>query len=270
MGTIAYSLAMSHAPGMAAAPDAAPVAQRDRFFAAADFARQRLSEARPDLIVAIAPDHFANFFVDNMPAFCVGLNERYRGPVEKWLGMDPLSVPGAPDFARQVLWTAFEDELEAAFSESLELEHGLVVPLQFLRPEMDVPILWIMVNCLVPPLPSLGRCYQLGQIVRKVVERRGERVAVIGTGGLSHAPGAPEAGDIDEAFDREFLALLEAGDSAAVIALTDERIDEAGFGAWEIRPWVAVMGAVPERRGRALAYEAVKEWDTGCAMVLFE
>ena len=150
MGTIAYSLAMSHAPGMAAAPDAAPVAQRDRFFAAADFARQRLSEARPDLIVAIAPDHFANFFVDNMPAFCVGLNERYRGPVEKWLGMDPLSVPGAPDFARQVLWTAFEDELEAAFSESLELEHGLVVPLQFLRPEMDVPILWIMVNCLVP------------------------------------------------------------------------------------------------------------------------
>ena len=103
-----------------------------------------------------------------------------------------------------------------------------------------------------------------------MVEGRHERVAVIGTGGLSHAPGAPEAGDIDEAFDREFLALMEAGDSEAVVSLSNERIDKAGFGAWEIRPWVAVLGAVPERRARALAYEAVKEWDTGCAMVLFE
>ena len=270
MGTIAYSAAMSHAPGMAAAPDAAPAPQRDRFFAAAAEARRKLEAARPDLIVAMAPDHFANFFVDNMPAFCVGLNERYAGPVEKWLGMDPLSVPGAPDFARQLLWTAFEAELETAFSESLELEHGLVVPLQLLTPAMDVPIVWVMINCLVPPLPRLRRCYQLGEIVGKVVERRHERVAVIGTGGLSHAPGAPEAGDIDEAFDREFLALMEKGDGEAVVSLSDERIDKAGFGAWEIRPWVAVLGAVPERRGRALAYEAVKEWDTGCAVVLFE
>jgi len=270
VGTIAYSLAMSHAPGMASAPDAPPAWQRNRFFAAAHEARQRLEDARPDLIVAIAPDHFANFFVDNMPAFCIGLNERYGGPVEKWLGMDTLSVPGTPDFARQLLWTAFDDELEMAFSESLRLEHGLVVPLQLLRPEMDIPILWIMINCLVPPLPSLRRCNQLGQIIRKVVERRPERVAILGTGGLSHAPGAPEAGYIDEAFDRKFLALLNEGDSKGVVGLSDDRIDKAGFGAWEIRPWVTVMGAVPERCGRVLAYEAVEEWDTGCAMVLFE
>ena len=30
------------------------------------------------------------------------------------------------------------------------------------------------------------------------------------------------------------------------------------------------VGAVPERRGRVLAYEAIEEWDTGCAVVLFE
>lgn len=270
MGTITYSAAMSHAPGMATAPDAAPAPQRDRFFAGADEARRHLEEARPDLIVVIAPDHFANFFVDNMPPFCIGLNERYKGPIEKWLGMDPLSIPGGADFARELLWTAFDEELETAFSESLKLEHGLVVPLQFLTPAMDVPIVWIMINCLVPPLPSLRRCYRLGEVIRKVVERRSERVAVIGTGGLSHAPGAPEAGDIDQDFDREFLALLEKGDSEAMVSLTNQRIDKAGFGAWEIRPWVAVAGAVPERRGRALAYEAVKEWDTGCAVVLFE
>ena len=33
LGTITYSAAMSHAPGMATAPDAAPASQRDRFFA---------------------------------------------------------------------------------------------------------------------------------------------------------------------------------------------------------------------------------------------
>jgi protocatechuate 4,5-dioxygenase beta chain/2,3-dihydroxyphenylpropionate 1,2-dioxygenase len=122
----------------------------------------------------------------------------------------------------------------------------------------------------MPPMPSLRRCYEFGMMIRSVIDRREERVAIIGTGGLSHSPGAPEAEDLDEAFDRYFLSLLDAGDDEAILNIPSDRLDKAGFGTWEIRQWVTTMGAVRGRRGRSLAYEPVKEWDTGCAVAVFE
>jgi protocatechuate 4,5-dioxygenase beta chain/2,3-dihydroxyphenylpropionate 1,2-dioxygenase len=90
---------------------------------------------------------------------------------------------------------------------------------------------------------------------------------VIATGGLSHAPAVPGAERIiDEAFDREFLAHVEAGNHAALVGLANSRIDAAGYGAWELRMWLTMLGTVPERKGDILAYEAVPEWETGCAI----
>jgi aromatic ring-opening dioxygenase catalytic subunit (LigB family) len=269
MGIVAFSAAMSHAPGITAFPDAPPSEQRERFFSAVNTARDALTAAKPDALIVIAPDHFTNFFIDNMPAFCVGLNESYVGPAEDWLGICRQDVPGAPDLAKEILNCAFESGIEPAFSETLRLEHSAMVPLSLLTPNMNVPIVWVMLNCQVPPLPGFRRCIALGQAIRKVIERRSGRVAVLATGGLSHSPGAAEMDHIDEPFDREFLSLVERHDVEAILALPSERIDEAGFGTWEVRQWLTLMGVVPERRGRVLSYEAIKEWDTGCAVVLF-
>ena len=76
-------------------------------------------------------------------------------------------------------------------------------------------------------------------------------------------------GEIDENFDREFLHKLETMSVDSILSMPKERIDDAGFGAWEIRQWLTVAGAVPELRGHTLAYEAIREWDTGCAVTLF-
>jgi aromatic ring-opening dioxygenase catalytic subunit (LigB family) len=268
--TMSYSAAMSHAPGMTAFSDAPSAAQAKRFFAGMDAARKALETAKPDVLVAIAPDHFTNFFVDNMPAVCVGLNERYEGPVEDWIKVEKRKLVGAKDVAKDILWSAFDSGIEPAFSETLQLEHSLMTPLSLLMPKMDIPLVWIMLNCQVPPMLSLRRCYELGRIIRTVADRRSERIGIIGTGGLSHAPGAPELDQIDEAFDREFLSMLERGDTDAILSMPKEKMDRAGFGAWEIRQWVTVMGAVPERKGRVLCYEPVKEWDTGCGVALFQ
>lgn len=270
MGTMNYSAAMSHAPGISAFPNAPPLDQRNLYFSAIDEARIALEKAEPDALVVIAPDHFTNFFVDNMPAFCVGLNENYVGPAEDWLRIDKCNVPGARALAKDILNTCFASGIEPAFSEDLRLEHSVMVPLSLLTPKMDIPIVWIMINCQVPPLPPLRRCFELGRAIRRVFDRRDGRFAILGTGGLSHWPGAPEGGDIDDVFDREFLAMLERGVPEPVLALTNERIDQAGFGAWEVRQWLTVLGAGPERRGRTLAYAAVREWETGCAVTLFE
>lgn len=270
MGEIVFAAGMSHAPGIAAFPDAPPREKRERFFGAAAEAHRRLEAIRPEVLVLIAPDHFTNFFVDNMPAFCVGLNETYVGPVEEWLQLDSRVVQGASNVATDILSTSFEHGVDLAFAKTLKLEHGVMVPLTLLTPAMNIPIVWIMLNCQVPPLPPLRRCWELGRVLRKVIDRRPERFAIIGSGGLSHHPGAAEMGDIDDEFDREFLGCLESPNKDTLLSISPERIDRAGFGAWEIRQWLTVAGTVPERRGHTLTYEAIREWDTGCAITLFE
>ena len=44
--------------------------------------RERLEAARPDALVVVAAEHFANFFMNNMPSFAVGMADRYEGPIE--------------------------------------------------------------------------------------------------------------------------------------------------------------------------------------------
>jgi len=66
------------------------------------------------------------------------------------------------------------------------------------------------------------------------------------------------------------MALLQRGDGEPTVAISDERIDQAGFGTWEIRQWVRVLGAVPECKGRVLAYEPVPSWLTGRAVAVME
>jgi hypothetical protein len=127
-----------------------------------------------------------------------------------------------------------------------------------------------MQNCQVPPLLSLRRCHALGRAIRTAIDASELRVGVLGTGGLSHAPGAAEAEQLDPEFDRHFLSLLDRNAVEEVLSIPNSRIDAAGFGTWEIRQWVTALGAAHDRRPRTLAYEAVHEWDTGCGVSIYE
>ena len=267
-GAIVFAAGVSHAPHITGFPDHAPVESKSRFYAAMNEVGARLRAARPDVVVVVSSDHFHNLFTDRMPAFCVGLAAEHQGPAERWIRIEPFSVKGAPSFARAVMQHAFRLGMDPAFSDHVVLEHGLAVPLSFLTPEFDYPVLPILQNCMVPPLPPLHRCYAFGQVLRAAAEAQGLRVAVVGTGGLSHAPGAPDAGRIDVEFDRAFLEMLRTR-PMDVLGLTDERIDAAGFGAWEIRQWVTALGAAGGGKAEVLAYEPVEAWETGCGAVVF-
>lgn len=268
-GQLVFAGAMSHAPGIAALTDLAETKQRENFLAAAGVLRDKLAASRPDVLLMIAPDHFSNFFLDNMPAACITLNGTYTGPIEDWLGLPRSDVPGSPELARKLLEAAFDGGFETAFSQHAELDHGVMVPLTLLAPELDLPIVWIMLNCQAAPLMSLRRCYEFGGVLRRAVDASGMRVGVLATGGLSHTPGTPDA-ELDPAFDRHFLQLLEAGDVDALLAIPDSRLDEAGFGTWEIRLWLAAFGLACGRRATTLAYEPVPQWETACAVALYE
>src|SRR5438874_11591548 len=86
----------SHAPGITGRASMADPALREPFYAAYRRLGERLVAARPDALVVVAAEHFANFFMNNMPSFAIGMADCYSGPIEYpgWLGIPSTSAPG--------------------------------------------------------------------------------------------------------------------------------------------------------------------------------
>ena len=88
----------------------------------------------------------------------------------------------------------------------------------------------LMVNTIQFPLPQPGRCYKLGQAIRKAVDAypKDLRVLILGTGGMSHQLQGERSGHMRPAFDRMFLkSLIDDPLSLTNISL-GEYMKEAG------------------------------------------
>src|SRR5690606_5267225 len=79
---LVYACSASHAPGITAWTEAAPKDKKDAVYGAFATLREGLAASGADVAVIFAPEHFANFFLDNMPAFCVGRGAHHMAPVE--------------------------------------------------------------------------------------------------------------------------------------------------------------------------------------------
>jgi 2,3-dihydroxyphenylpropionate 1,2-dioxygenase len=243
--SLAFAGAANHAPGITARREAASAAQQEAFFGAYAALRRRLEAARLDALVVVTAEHFTNFFMDNMPAFCIGLADAYGGPVEdeQFLRIPRTTVPGAATLGR-ALAERVAQEVDLAHSEELVFDHGLMIPLHLLTPRMDLPVVPIIQNCLAPPRPTLERCYRLGETLRRAIDARPERIGVLAAGGLSHWPAAPRSGEINEAWDRGFLDAFARGDRASMTGYSEAGIArDGGPGGHEIRAWVTLAGA---------------------------
>ena len=152
------------------------------------------------------------------------------------------------------------------------LDHGVTVPMPYLCPDHNIPIVPIFVNCLLPPLPSLQRCFALGQCIAEALRHwdETERIGLVATGGLSHDIVSEKQGFVDEELDREVLHLLSEGPRSALAELSDERLVASGNGTAEIRNWIVLAGALPQERARCtvVAYEVMSL--TGTAQVVFD
>ena len=217
-------------------------------------------------------EHFTNFHLGNLPAFAVATGDSYLGPVTaemaKFVRVDQHQYPGAGDLGRHVYRFALESEFDPSLVEGgLDFDENFCVPFKLLDPESKYPLVPIIVNGVNPPWPSPRRCYEFGRMLARAVSQQDQyqRVVVVGTGGLSHWVGLPEAGNVNEDFDRDFLARLDVGDPDRLTNYSQHEIDAAGNGAHEIRTWLVAAGTV-EVGFDVLAYEAVPEWLTGTAV----
>ncbi len=241
-----YAGVCSHAPGIVGRADLVEnTALRDEFYASFDVQRQEIENANPDALVVVGAEHFANFFMNNMPAFCVGMADSYEGPIEEpdWLKIDRCQIPGNADLSKRLTQEIMQT-VDVAYAEEWKFDHGVMVPLHFLTPEYDLPVIPVNINCQGPPLTPLPRAWAFGEALRRACDAVPERIAIVGTGGISHWPATPDSGKINEQWDRDFLDRLMRNDKDALLDYTDEdTYRDAGQGGFEIRTFITIAAA---------------------------
>ncbi len=254
MATIVGGIGASHSPTIGFALDTHK--QNDPAWAPIfeGFAAVREWVERQDIHVLfmIYNDHITSFFFDHYSAFALGVDEAYS-PADE--GGGPREVPpvaGHVGLARHVAAALVADEFDMSFFQGKPLDHGCLSPLSMLGRE-DQPwpgrIVPLQVGVLQLPIPSARRCYKLGRSLRKAIQSYPDdalRVAVVATGGLSHQVHGERAGFINEAWDQEFLDLIEADPQRLVDLRLAEYATLGGMEGAEVIMWLIMRGALSD------------------------
>lgn len=273
MASIVAAMALTHAPGLTGWFTAAPEDQQVVVLDSMKELRRRLEAAHPDVIVAFSNDHLLNWPINNTPEYTVGIGDVHVGPADwydEWLALKKYQVPGHPALARFIVNEGARRKIQFAYLREMQFDDGFSVPLHYLNPDMRIPFVPVGMNCTVPPIPTPERAYQVGAVLREMLKAYPgpDRIAVVGTGGLSHEPGGPRYFWVDEEFDRWFLDLLAAGDHARLLReCTLERMEAAGSGGTaELLSWILVM-AFTKGPADVIGYVPAVAFRSGTGMV---
>ncbi|OHV32784.1 MULTISPECIES: extradiol ring-cleavage dioxygenase class III protein subunit B [Pseudofrankia] len=271
MSDVVAAVATVHAPFITGLPQLAPDDQRTAVYDGFARLRERLTAARPDVLVVLSSEHITNILSTNVPPFVVGIGSTHACIPE--FNLPDAKIPGAPDFARAFVHFAYENDFDVAHSSELVLDHGVGLPLHLLRPENDVPVVPVLQNTIWSPMHTARRAYDFGVLLRAFIEQdpAGRRVALVAAGGISHWVGNARHGDLNVEFDEWFIGHLRAGDLEALRTMSQEQIDEGGDGANEIRSWISVAAAMSDCRVESIVEESfIPGWNVGGYQVAWD
>ena len=221
--------------------------------------RHRLAESRPDALVVVSGDHLNQWFFDNMPTFSIGKARRAHGPFpheEELFHVSRYDAALEGDLARHLLRQGIRRGIDFSYSDDFVLDHGFTVPLTFLRPEQDLPVVPIFTNVLAPPVATGRRFAELGAATVELIESHPAdlRVAIIASGHLSNGVGGPAMADFarqpdyQNPWDREVWERITIGDTGTLVAeSTYESLASVGSGTPGFLDYVFALGAVDGR-----------------------
>jgi 2,3-dihydroxyphenylpropionate 1,2-dioxygenase len=211
--------------------------------------RKAIEEVRPDVVIGLTDDHFDNFFLDDYPQFSLYLGKKVDGTTV-WMKDRKFEFNCDSVFEKAILDASLDSGFDLSFSEEVHLDYGHLIPLSYLLPKADIPIVPFYTNAYAQPQPAPKRCLELGQFLASVIEKKtpsNYKVALIASGGMSHYPGEPLAGEIDVKFDNWMIEKIKAGTAGEELSkLTSKDIDQAGNG--EMRSWIVMLGALGKKK----------------------
>jgi hypothetical protein len=187
--------------------------------------REKIAELETDVLICFSDDQLECFDFNNYPAFAIYVGDEFKkSPRERGEGpvMGRHAEPGYAfknhrDLAVGLLTGVMKRGFDPAFCMDMPkpdrgIGHAFMRPFESIT-DHETPVIPILLNCYYSPQITAERCYELGKAVRDIIEEFPSdlKVAVIGSGGLWHTPGAKDAW-LNEDFDQGTLKYMAAGD----------------------------------------------------------
>ncbi len=254
MARIIGGIGASHSPTIGYAKDTGK--QNDPawkpIFEGFDAIRGWVHAKKIDVIFMIYNDHITSFFLDHYSAFVLGIDDRYVAADEGGGPRDVAPAMGHLGLSQHIATSLVADEFDMSFFQGRPVDHGFLSPLSMLGDERGPwqgRVVPLQVGVLQLPVPSARRMWKMGQALRRAIESYPEdlNVAIMATGGLSHQVHGERAGFLNEAWDAEFLDLLENAPEQLVNMRIAEYAAKGGMEGAEVIMWLIMRGALSDQ-----------------------
>jgi protocatechuate 4,5-dioxygenase beta chain len=281
MATIVGGIGTTHVPsiGKALAEGKQGDPYWKPFFRGFDYVHDWLARTKPDVAVVFYNDHGLNFFLDKLPTFAVGASAEYRSEDEGWGIPVSRPVPGDADLSWHLINTLVADEFDVTMCQDMLIDHAVTIPMALMWPSAassdrpwPVKIVPVEINTVQHPLPSMARCLKLGRSIGRALESypRDLRVAIVGTGGLSHQLDGTRAGFVNKDFDALCLDQIVAEPEALARYSIHELVELSGSQGVEFLNWMAMRGALTGRVSELNRNYHIPVSNTAAATVVYD
>ena len=281
MATIVGGIGTTHVPsiGKAIAEGKQGDPYWKPFFRGFDYVHDWLARTKPDVAVVFYNDHGLNFFLDKLPTFAVGASAEYRSEDEGWGIPVSRPVPGDADLSWHLINTLVADEFDVTMCQDMLIDHAVTIPMALMWPSAassdrpwPVKIVPVEINTVQHPLPSMARCLKLGRSIGRALETypRDLRVAVVGTGGLSHQLDGTRAGFVNKDFYALCLDKIVAEPEALARYSIHELVELSGSQGVEFLNWMAMRGALTGRVSELNRNYHIPVSNTAAATVVYD
>ncbi len=224
---------------------------------------QIFQNAKPDVAVIVGNDQHELFDDSVTPAFTVYWGDTIENVPrsQEQIARLPAGIhiadhghvppqtevyPGAPKLGLHIIQNSIADDFDVAQSRFLHkvdpghsilsgIPHAYGFIYRQIMKDKVIPNVPIILNTFYPPnQPSVRRCFSFGQSIGRAIRSWPDdcKVAVIGSGGLSHFV-------VDPQFDRAFLEALGRYDVDA-LAKPGEALYQSGTS--ECKNWIVTAG----------------------------
>ncbi len=254
MARIIGGIGASHSPTIGYAKDTGK--QHDPawkpIFDGFDAIRGWVKDKKVDVLFTIYNDHITSFFFDHYSAFVLGIDDQYVAADEGGGPREVAPARGHLGLSQHIAMSLVADEFDMSFFQGKPVDHGFLSPLSMLGDENGPwagQVVPLQVGVLQLPIPSPKRMWKLGKTLRRAIESYPEdlNVAIMATGGLSHQVHGERAGFLNEAWDAEFLDLLEKSPEQLVNMRIAEYAVKGGMEGAEVIMWLIMRGALSEQ-----------------------
>ncbi|RAU17595.1 protocatechuate 3,4-dioxygenase [Nitrincola tibetensis] len=275
MAEIVGGFLVPHDPVMFVAPDAPPAEQAKAVWDAYETCAKRLAELDASTVIIIGNDHYMLFGTTCLPQYCIATGHT-EGPLDQLPGLKKEEIPNNEALARFISNTGKASGFDWAEARSFTTDHSFSIPYQLIVKRASeikgqtIKAIPIYIASAVDPFITKERCIELGRHLNSAITQfpDAEKVAVIGSGGISHWVGTKESGRVNEAFDRQVIEYCCSMQVDALAALTDDMVlENGGNGAMEIRNFICAMTAIDAKRGHLIEYQPVPQWVTGLGFI---